>query len=54
MLVHFFLLKLPYPVSTSKFFASLFPLVAFDLFPAEDWIYGPKWGFDTVESKPIS
>ena len=53
-IVHLFLLVLPYPVNTQKFFAALFPMVAFDVFPADDWIFGPLLGFDLVESQVIN
>lgn len=54
IVVHMFILALPYPVNTQKFFGALFPLIAFDLFPADQWIYEPYLGFDKVAPSAVN
>lgn len=49
-----FILALPYPVNTQKFFGALFPLITFDLFPADSWIYEPYLGFAEVEPDSVN
>jgi hypothetical protein len=44
---HLFLIDLRYPMNARKFFAALFPMISFDIFPADEWIFG-------AEEQPIS
>jgi hypothetical protein len=42
-----FILMLNYPANVNDFFAGLFPLVTFDMFPTEE-IYDYVFGFDEL------
>lgn len=45
IILHMFILSLEYPVHVQDFFAALFPLVTFDLFPTDD-LYEDMFGFE--------
>jgi hypothetical protein len=44
---HMFILMLSYPANVNSFFAGLFPLVTFDMFPTEE-IYDYVFSFDEL------
>ena len=48
MITHMFILSLNYPVRVQNFFAGLFPMVTFDLFPTDD-IYEEIFGFSELD-----
>ena len=53
MIIHMFILQLNYPVHVQEFFASLFPLITFDVIPTEK-LYEFTLDFDEVEEESLT
>jgi hypothetical protein len=51
---HLFVFLLAYPLNTLNFFAALFPMISFDVFPADDWILEPYLGYDQIEQESVN
>lgn len=49
MTVHMFILRLDYPQHTLDYFAGLFPLITFDIFPTDD-LYEEIFHYSELES----
>lgn len=47
IILHMFILKLEYPVNVQNFFAAIFPLLTFSLFPTDD-LYESMFSFNEI------
>ena len=53
LILHLFILTLEYPINVQSFFAAMFPLITFDMFPTDE-LYQVMFDFENIQTTPLT
>jgi hypothetical protein len=53
LILHLFILTLEYPINVQNFFAAMFPLITFDMFPTDE-LYQVMFDFENIQTTPLT
>jgi hypothetical protein len=53
LILHLFILTLEYPINVQNFFAAMFPLITFDMFPTDE-LYQVMFDFENIKTTPLT